>query len=104
MTDSERVDRKPPVEPLKVKNSLYDSRGMIQERTPRQAPECTDQTAAILKALAAAFGRNLESRITSEGIRFFDESGEVATIDCNQAEVMIQNVHLTLEPLLSRKA
>jgi hypothetical protein len=92
------------VEPLKVKNSLYDSRGMIQERTPRQAPECTDQTAAILKALAAAFGRNLESRITADGIRFFDESGEVATIDCNQAEVMIQNVHLTLEPLLSRKA
>jgi hypothetical protein len=104
MTDSERVDRKPPVEPLKVKNSLYDSKGRLQEAPSKRAPGNTTQTAAILKALASAFGRNLESRVTSDGIRFFDESGEVATIDCNQAEVMIQNVHLILDPLLSRKA
>jgi hypothetical protein len=104
MTDSERVDRKPPVEPLKVKNSLYDSRGRLQEAPSKRAPESAAQTAAVLKALAAAFGRDLESRVTSEGIRFFDESGDVALIACDQAEVMVQNVHLTLDPLLSRKA
>jgi hypothetical protein len=104
MTDSERVDRKPPVEPLKVKNSLYDSKGRLQEAPSKRAPGNTAQTAAILKALAAAFGRDLKSRVTSEGISFFDESGEVALISCDQADVMVQNVHLTLDPLLSRKA
>jgi len=104
MTDSERVDRKPPVEPLKVKNSLYDSRGRLQDVPARRAPGNAAQTASILKALASAFGRDLESRLTPEGIRFFDESGDVALIPCDQADVMVQNVHLTLDPLLSRKA
>jgi len=104
MTESERVDRKPPVEPLKVKNSLYDSRGRLQEVPSKRVPESAAQTAAVLKALASAFGRDLESRITPEGILFFDESGDVALIACDQAEAMVQNIHLTLDPLLSRKA
>ncbi|MFP4482564.1 MAG: hypothetical protein ACLFN0_07230 [Thermovirgaceae bacterium] len=104
MTDSERIDRKPPVEPLKVRNSLYDSKGRLQEVPSKRAPESAAQTAAILKALAGAFGRDLESRITENGISFFDETGDVTTICYDQAEVMVQNVHLTLDPLLFRKA
>jgi hypothetical protein len=103
MSEGERVDRKPPVEPLKVRNSLYDGRGRILEPATRQCETSAKHIASVLKALAAVFGRDLETRVDSGAIRFFDESGEVVTLECGQAELMVQNVHLTLEPLLQRK-
>jgi len=58
MSDSEKVSRKPPVEPLKVNNALYDRRGLSSFTVRRPDPVALVQAAALLERLCESYGRS----------------------------------------------
>ena len=104
MSDSEKVSRKPPVEPLKVNNALYDRRGLSPFFVRRPDPVALEQAAALLESLCESYGRKLHGSVAGDEVVFSDESGEVAVLGADNVFSIAEEIRLFLKPLLDRQA
>ncbi|GAB6281080.1 MAG: hypothetical protein STSR0007_12380 [Thermovirga sp.] len=104
MSDTDRVGRKPPVEPLKVNNTLYDRRGFSSPAARCPDAVTLEQLVVLLEDLSMAYGRKIQGKVHGNEVVFSDESGEVAVLGAENALSMAEEIRLFLKPLLDRKA
>lgn len=104
MSDTDKVGRKPPVEPLRVNNSLYDRRGLPFPVARRPDTVTLEQVVVLLEDLSMAYGRKIHGSVYGDEVVFSDESGEVAVLGTENVLSMVEEIRLFLKPLLDRKA
>jgi hypothetical protein len=104
MGDSDKVTRKPPVEPLKVQNSLYDRRGLPFHAAPVAGTESLEQAVRLLEKVCGCFGREIFGDINGDEVLFRDRKGTVAVIGTGKVFSTASELRVILGPLLDREA
>ncbi len=104
MGDSDKVTRKPPVEPLKVQNTLYDRRGLPFPAVPAAGTESLEQAVRLLEKVCGCFGREIFGSINGDEVLFRDRNGTVAAIGAARALSIASELRVILGALLDREA
>jgi hypothetical protein len=105
MGDSDKVTRKPPVEPLKVQNSLYDRRGLPFHAAPVAGTESLEQAVRLLEKVCGCFGREISGGINGDEVLFSDGKGAVVVvIGTGKVFSIAGELRVILGPLLDREA
>ncbi|HDQ93304.1 MAG TPA: hypothetical protein ENN89_04190 [Synergistetes bacterium] len=104
MGDSDKITRKPPVEPLKVQNSLYDRRGLPFKATPVAGTESLEQAVRLLEKVCGCFGREIFGVIKGDEVLFSDRKGTVITMGTGKVFSIAGEMRVILGPLLDREA
>lgn len=105
MDQAGRVDRKQPSpETLRTASALYRRKGGSSFSTEAAGSSNLEHVGAIIKDLAAVYGRDVDVRAFAGEIAVTFDDGEEVRIASPRALSMVEDVRFLLSPILDRKA
>lgn len=105
MDQAGRVDRKQPSpETLRTASALYRRKGGGSFSAEAAGSSNLEYVGAIIKDLAAVYGREVRVRIFAGEIALTFNDGEEVRVAADRALSMVEDVRFILSPILDRKA